>query len=96
VLNSFLPPKDLDMRFLFGSPVRIHSNSQTVEINVCDKTTNQINKVQLLDYIASTCPSLVGERARFYPTAWLLSGHLQTAYAAYKNFDDIHKIDYER
>ncbi|CAG8618223.1 4059_t:CDS:1, partial [Paraglomus occultum] len=49
-----------EMRFLFGAPVTIHTNPQTVDINVRDKTTNKIDKVQLLDYIASTCPSLVG------------------------------------
>ncbi|CAG8488913.1 1534_t:CDS:2 [Paraglomus brasilianum] len=84
------------MRFLFGAPVRIHANPQTVDINVRDKTTNKTDKIQLLDHIASTCPSLVGESAKFYPTPWLLNGHLQTAYAAYKNFDDVHKIVYER
>ncbi|CAG8678366.1 2057_t:CDS:2, partial [Racocetra persica] len=76
-----------------GSPVKIYSNPETVKINVRGKETNEI---KLLDYISEKCPSLIGKNAVYYPTLWLPNGHLQSAYAAYANFDGIHLINYER
>ncbi|CAG8765068.1 1445_t:CDS:2, partial [Ambispora leptoticha] len=69
----------------------------TVEITVRDKRDdNKEKKISLFEHIAKTCPSLVGNDAKFYPTIWLPNGHFQTAYAAYAKFDHIHHIEYER
>ncbi|CAG8672151.1 16528_t:CDS:2, partial [Racocetra fulgida] len=76
-----------------SSPVKIYSNPETVKINVRGKETEEI---KLLDYISEKCPSLVGKNAVYYPTLWLPSGHLQSAYAAFANFEGIHLINYER
>ncbi|CAG8535134.1 10757_t:CDS:2 [Scutellospora calospora] len=79
-----------------GCPVKIHSNTESVKINVRDKETKEIREIKLLDYVSEKCPSLVGKNAVYYPTLWLPNGHLQTAYAAYANFSGIHLINYER
>nr|CAG8436650.1 9338_t:CDS:2 [Entrophospora candida] len=55
-----------------------------------------MQSIKLYDYLKEKCPSLLGEEARYYPTFWIYNGHLQTAYAAFANFEDVHLIDYER
>ncbi|CAG8699259.1 19625_t:CDS:2 [Rhizophagus irregularis] len=82
------------MLSIFGCPVKIFCNKETVTINVRNKETNE--KIKLYDYVKKKCPSLIGDKAYYYPTPWIGNGHVQTAYAAFQKFEDIHLIDYER
>ena len=84
------------MLSIFGCPVKISCNKETVTLNIRNNETNEIEKTKLYDYAKKKCPSLIGDRAYYYPTPWMGSGHAQTAYAAYKKFEGIHLIDYER
>jgi hypothetical protein len=64
------------------SQVKLFHNSNTVKIQL----NNANNRtVSLSDYVAETCPSLVGPKAVYNPTTYLFNGHLQTGYAAYYN-----------
>ncbi|CAG8613467.1 3830_t:CDS:2 [Funneliformis mosseae] len=84
------------MLSIFGCPVKIYNNKETALLNVRNNETNEIEKIKLYDYVQKNCPSLIGEKAYYYPTPWIGNGHAQTAYAAYQNFEGIHLIDYER
>ena len=86
----------LKMLSLFGCPVKIFSNKETVTLNIRNNETNTIKKTKLYDYVKEKCPSLIGDQAYYYPTPWMGSGHVQTAYAAFRTFEDIHLVDYER
>ncbi|OBZ89130.1 hypothetical protein A0J61_02831 [Choanephora cucurbitarum] len=53
--------------------------------------------VSLTDFIAESCPSLVGPEAVYHPTTYLFNGHLQTGYAAYYNYaPTVNAVHYER
>lgn len=74
--------------------VKLFHNSDPVKIQL----KNDGNRsVSLTDYVAETCPSLVGPKAVYNPTTWLFNGHLQTGYAAYHNYSPtVHEVIYER
>lgn len=76
------------------SQVKLFHHSDPVKI----KLTNAANRVvSLTDYIAESCPSLVGPKAVYNPTTYLFNGHLQTGYAAYYNHaPTINEVVYER
>jgi len=84
------------MLSIFGCPVKIFSNKETVKLNVRNNETDELENIKLYDYVKKNCPSLIGEKAYYYPTPWMGNGHAQTAYAAFHNFEGIHLIDYER
>jgi hypothetical protein len=76
------------------SRVKLFHNSDPVKI----KLTNAGDRtVRITEYIAETCPSLVGPKAVYTPTSYLFNGHLQTGYAAYYNHaPTINAVHYER
>jgi hypothetical protein len=81
-----------------ASPVVLHHGKHSASINVHDPKTGKTTKEDLMHYIKRKCPSLSdpSRSAVFRPTLWLANGHLQTALAAYVNFEHTYRIDYER
>ncbi|KAF7721357.1 hypothetical protein EC973_004838 [Apophysomyces ossiformis] len=74
------------------SAVKIfHSDSPTSITLRPDGTTTS-----LIDYIAKTCPSLIGPKAVYNPTPYLFNGHLQTGYASYFNGSSLYEVKYTR
>ena len=67
-------------RFLLSSPIRFRHHYSPLKIDCLNQDGNQKIKVGLMELIERDCKSLF--RGVFYPTPWLLSGHLQTIYAA--------------
>jgi uncharacterized protein len=71
--------------------VKLFHHSNPVKIKAGNRD------ISLTDYIAESCPSLVGPNAVYYPTSYLFNGHLQTGYAAYYNYaPTINAVQYER
>lgn len=62
------------------SKVKLFHHSDPVKIKVDNRD------IALTEYIAETCPSLIGPEAVYRPTSYLFNGHLQTGYAAYYNY----------
>ncbi|KAF9937017.1 hypothetical protein BGZ67_001740 [Mortierella alpina] len=81
-----------------ASPVVLHHGKSSAAINVHDPETGKTTKEDLIHYIKRKCPSLSdpSRGAVFKPTLWLANGHLQTALAAYVNFEHTYRIEYER
>ncbi|KAG0378661.1 hypothetical protein BGX24_003186 [Mortierella sp. AD032] len=92
--------------FLLFSLFRHYSNSAVVltynddpaSIRLFNQRTGKEQTENLIDYLLKKCPSLSdpSKGAMFRPTLWMTSGHLQTAYAAYRDFNSAYKIPYER
>ncbi|RUS21234.1 Alpha/Beta hydrolase protein [Endogone sp. FLAS-F59071] len=79
------------------SPVKLTHHPNPVRILVKDRKTGRETRKSLIEYLAETCPSLIGENARYISTPWLFNGHLQTAYASYFNQTQTgYDIKYER
>ncbi|KAI8976072.1 Alpha/Beta hydrolase protein [Pilobolus umbonatus] len=76
------------------SQVKLFHHPDTVPLTL----VNEGNRTVLFsDYIAETCPSLVGPKAVYHPTTYLFNGHLQTGYAAYYNHaPTVNEVVYER
>lgn len=84
------------MPFLI-SPVKITHHPDPVRILVKDRKTDRVTKKSLIEYLAETCPLLIGEKARYIPTPWLFNGHLQTVHASYFNKTETgYDVKYER
>ncbi|KAG0214926.1 hypothetical protein BGX28_001132 [Mortierella sp. GBA30] len=85
-------------RHYTASPVVMHHGKHSTSIDIYDKKTGKTTSENLFDYIKRKCPSLSdpSRGALFKPTLWMTSGHLQTAYAAYVNFENKHLVQYER
>jgi hypothetical protein len=66
--------------FLFSAPIRFRHHYSPIKIESLHPNGNERIKIGLMELIQRDCPSLF--RGVFYPTPWLLSGHLQTIYAA--------------
>ncbi|KAF9922385.1 hypothetical protein FBU30_007477 [Linnemannia zychae] len=104
--GSLVVPFLILLPFLLFSLFRYHSNSPVVLthnedpalICVFNKRTGKEHSENLIDYIRKKCPSLSdsAKGATFKPTMWMTSGHLQTAYAAYRDFNSVYRIPYER
>ena len=65
--------------------VKLTHHSSPVCIPVRDRETGSETKKALVEYLAETCPSLIGDKARFTVTPWLFNGHLQTWFSSYWN-----------
>ncbi|KAJ3281884.1 hypothetical protein HDU79_010430 [Rhizoclosmatium sp. JEL0117] len=62
------------------SPVRLTHAANTVLVRRHSRTSSKVaTNVPLSSLVRSACPSLA--HGRFFPTPWLVSGHLQTLYA---------------
>jgi hypothetical protein len=73
------------------SKVKLFHHSDPVKIKTGDRD------ISLTEYIAESCPSLVGPKAVYHPTSYLFNGHLQTGYAAYYNHvPTVNAVHYER
>ncbi|KAI1294368.1 hypothetical protein EDD11_008136 [Mortierella claussenii] len=85
-------------RMYTASPVVLSYSTKPVSISLYDDKTGKMHKENFIDYIKRKCPSLVdrSKGAVFKPTLWMTSGHLQTAYAAYTNFEKRYVIKYQR
>ncbi|KAF9188504.1 hypothetical protein BGZ51_000541 [Haplosporangium sp. Z 767] len=84
--------------YFVASPVVLTYGKNNASIKVFDKETGKTKSENLVDYIKRKCPSLSNPArgALFHPTLWMTSGHLQTAYAAYVNFENTYHISYQR
>ncbi len=80
---------------MFPSYIQITHNPEPIKLDVRDKATGETKEVSLVDYVCKMCPSLA-PGAYFFPTPYLWNGHLQTAYAAFKNFEYEFSVSYER
>ncbi|KAF9295137.1 hypothetical protein BGZ74_010957 [Mortierella antarctica] len=79
------------------SPVALTHHRDPATIRLYNPRTGKVKSADLMDYIKKKCPSLSDPaRAFFRPTLWMTSGHLQTAYAAYRDFDETYIINYDR
>ena len=85
-------------RLYTDSPVALHYNKNPATIKLHNKHSGKTREENLIDYIKRKCPSLSDPTrgALFRPTLWMTSGHLQTAYAAYRDFDEVYIIPYDR
>ncbi|KAF9910451.1 hypothetical protein EC991_006502 [Linnemannia zychae] len=85
-------------RHYSNSPVVLTYNDDPASIRLFNQRTGKEQTENLIDYIRKKCPSLSdpSKGAMFRPTLWMTSGHLQTAYAAYRDFNSVYKIPYER
>lgn len=66
--------------FLFSAPVGFRHHYSPIKIKCLHPDGNKRIELGLMDLIKRNCPSLY--HGVFYPTPWLLSGHLQTIYAS--------------
>ncbi len=80
---------------MFPSYVQIIHSPEPIKLDVRDKAAGETKEVSLVEYVCKMCPSLV-PGAYFFPTPYLWNGHLQTAYAAYENFEYEFNVSYER
>ncbi|KAG0052487.1 hypothetical protein BGZ83_002517 [Gryganskiella cystojenkinii] len=90
---------DIERRLLYNtSTVNLTYNKNPVSIKLYNKHSGQTRNENLIEYIKRKCPSLSDPTrgALFRPTLWMTSGHLQTAYAAYRDFDEVYIIPYDR
>ncbi|KAH7047107.1 Alpha/Beta hydrolase protein [Linnemannia elongata] len=104
--GSLVLPLLVLLPFLLVSLFRHYTNSAVVltynddpaSIRLFNQRTGKEQTENLIDYILKKCPSLSdpAKGATFKPTMWMTSGHLQTAYAAYRDFNSVYKIPYER
>lgn len=76
------------------SPVVLTYNDAPATLALHDSVTGKTSSEDYIEYIKRKVPSLT--RGSFRPTLWMTSGHLQTAYAAYKGFENKYIIDYQR
>ncbi|KAI8596647.1 Alpha/Beta hydrolase protein [Dissophora ornata] len=85
-------------RYYTASPVVLSYSKDPVRIRLHDRKTGSTTSENFIDYIKRTCPTLTdpSKGAVFKPTLWMTSGHFQTAYAAYRNFEHKYIINYER
>ncbi|KAF9141485.1 hypothetical protein BGX30_004703 [Mortierella sp. GBA39] len=85
-------------RHYTNSPVVLTYNDDPASIRLFNQRTGKEQTENLIDYILKKCPSLSdpARGATFKPSMWMTSGHLQTAYAAYRDYNSIYKIPYER
>ncbi|CAO3629636.1 unnamed protein product [Mucor hiemalis] len=75
--------------------IKIVHHPETVPIPLRYAPDN--TSVPFHDYLAQSCPSLFGPDARFTPTPYLRSGHLQTMYSSiYDGSSTKNDITYER
>lgn len=75
--------------------IKIVHHPETVPIPLRYAPDN--TSVPFHDYLAQSCPSLFGPDARFTPTPYLRSGHLQTIYSSiYDGSSTKNDITYER
>ena len=66
--------------FLFSAPIRFRHHYSPMKIECLHPNGNEKMKIGLMELIERDCPSLF--RGVFYPTPWMISGHLQTIYAS--------------
>ncbi|KAG0298651.1 hypothetical protein BGZ98_000128 [Dissophora globulifera] len=85
-------------RYYTASPVVLTYNKNPVQIRLVNKKTGKASSENLIEYIKRTCPTLTdpSKGAVFKPSLWMTNGHIQTAYAAYRDYDNQYVIDYER
>ncbi|KAG0219800.1 hypothetical protein BGX33_000642 [Mortierella sp. NVP41] len=85
-------------RHYTNSAVELTYNSDPASIRLFDQRTGKEQTENLIDYILKKCPSLSdpSKGALFRPTLWMTSGHFQTAYAAFRDFNSVYNIPYER
>ncbi|KAL0082140.1 Alpha/Beta hydrolase protein [Phycomyces blakesleeanus] len=76
-----------------STTVKFSHNSDPVKIPL---NTSEKTSLPLDEFIAQTCPSLIGPQATYTPTPYLFNGHLQTGYSANYNKLDPHTLFYER
>lgn len=103
--KPLLVPCLILLPFLIFSLVRLGTTSSVAlthhrdpaTIRLYNPRTGKVKTADLMDYIKKKCPSLSDPaRALFRPTLWMTSGHLQTAYAAYRDFGETYIINYDR
>ncbi|KAF9107426.1 hypothetical protein BGX27_008763 [Mortierella sp. AM989] len=84
-------------RFYTISPVVLSYNKSPVQIKIYNKKTGKVQSENFIEYVREKCPSLFDPaKAVFKPTLWMTGGHLQTAYAAYRSYKNLYRIDYQR
>ncbi|KAF9350664.1 hypothetical protein BGX34_001060, partial [Mortierella sp. NVP85] len=83
-------------RFYTVSPVVLTYNDNPVMLKLFDRKTGKTATEDYIEYLARKVPSLMDRHAAFRPSLWMTSGHLQTAYAAYKGFENKYIIPYQR
>lgn len=66
--------------FLFSSPIRFRHHYSPIKIECLHPNGNERIELGLMDLIQRDCPLLFN--GVFYPTPWLISGHMQTIYAS--------------
>lgn len=83
--------------------IKIVHNPETVPIplqvryDAAAAAAPDTSVVPFHEFLAQNCPSLFGPHARFSPTPYLRSGHLQTMYASiYDGSSTKDDITYER
>ncbi|KAF9578261.1 hypothetical protein BGW38_006036, partial [Lunasporangiospora selenospora] len=85
------------LRYATLSPVVLNHSKKPVSIRVPCPDTGKVQQQDLIEYLRTKCPSLFdSNRAVYKPTLWMTNGHLQTAAAAYMDFEHTYVIDYER
>ncbi|KAF9426930.1 hypothetical protein BGZ94_005782 [Podila epigama] len=84
-------------RYYSTSPVVLLHNRNPASIRLYNPRTGKTRTENLMDYVKRKCPSLSDpSRAVFRPTLWMTNGHLQTAYAAYRDYNSRYIINYDR
>ncbi|KAI9592885.1 Alpha/Beta hydrolase protein [Syncephalis fuscata] len=74
-----------------------YTDEDSNESTATDTTNDTLNKGDTLkNYLSPRCPSLFGPKAFYRSTPWLANGHLQTAWAAFNDFNECHNIVYDR
>ncbi|KAF9997496.1 hypothetical protein BGZ65_006926 [Modicella reniformis] len=92
-LLTFLPFFLVLFRLYTVSPVALTHNETPVLIKLHDSKTGKDSTEDFIEYMRRKVPSL---RVAFKPSLWMTNGHLQTAYAAFKGFENQYIIPYHR